>query len=418
MARIVLTTWGSYGDLYPYIGLGIELRRRGHQPVLAMPPLYREHVEREQLEFAPVRPDIDINDREMAARAMDPARGPEAVFGEMIVPHLADTYTDLSRAVDGADLIVSHPATPIAPIVAEERRLRWASSVLAPMSFFSAYDPPTPPPAPWIQPWLTRSLTISRAFLWLTDRITRGWAEPIQRFRVSRGLPRSANPILAGQHSPHLVLAMFSPVLANAQPDWPANVCVTGASMYNAEQQTPLPPDLLAFLDAGPPPVVFTLGTSAIATAGRFYDVSAEVVDRLSLRAVLLIGHHAQNRPARVSDRVFIAEFAPHAPLFAGAAAVVHQGGAGTLHQALATGKPMIVVPHSHDQPDNARRVTQLGVARTVFPQRYTAAALVRELTTVMTPAYVERAKEIGRMVRKENGPRAASDAIERLLGS
>jgi UDP:flavonoid glycosyltransferase YjiC (YdhE family) len=381
-----------------------------------MPGVYRPLVEREGLEFRAIRPDIDIHDRALAARVMDPARGPEVVFGEAIIPHLASTHADLMQATEGADAILTHPATPAATIVAEERRLPWISSVLAPMSFFSAYDPVTPSPAPWIQPLLASSTVVSRGFLWLIERITRTWAEPIQQFRLSRGLDRSGNPILGGQHSPRLVLAMFSKVLASPQPDWPANVRVTGASMYNGSEQHVLAPELSAFLDAGPPPIVFTLGTSAVAVAGRFYEVSTEVIDRLRLRAVLLTGPHASNRPSRVSERVHLAEFAPHAALFARAAIVVHQGGAGTLHQALANGKPMLVVPHSHDQPDNARRVTALGVARTVYPRQYTARRLERELTVMANSGFTTRAEEIARVVRSENGAREAGDAIEQAL--
>lgn len=415
--RIVLASWGSYGDLYPSIGLGLELRRRGHTPILAMPELYRPLIERERLEFRPVRPDIDIHDRALAARVMDPARGPEVLFRDLIVPNLAQSHADLTAAAAGADVIVSHPATPAAPIVAEEQQILWISTVLAPLSFFSVSDPMTPPPAPWLHPLLARSRRLSVAFFWLADRITARWTEPIQRFRISRGLARTANPVIGGQHSPHLVLAMFSNVLASPQPDWPANVCVTGAAMYNGDQPTTLAPELQRFIDAGPPPVVFTLGTSAVAAAGSFYDVSAEAVERIGGRGVLLVGPHAINRPSRTSERVHVAEFAPHAAVFARASAVVHQGGAGTLHQALAHGRPMLVVPHSHDQPDNARRVTDLGVARTLTPQRYRVTAVERELRTLMSPAYAQRAAEVAAIVRAENGPAAAADAIERVYG-
>ena len=60
MARIVICSWGSFGDLYPYIGLGIALRARGHQPRLALPRVYQPLVEGEGLDFAAVGPDIDI----------------------------------------------------------------------------------------------------------------------------------------------------------------------------------------------------------------------------------------------------------------------------------------------------------------------------------------------------------------------
>jgi rhamnosyltransferase subunit B len=416
MARIVITSWGSYGDVYPYLALALELRRRGHRPVLAMPPMYRSFAEHEGLEFSAVRPDLSVDDRTLAARVMDPVRGPEFLFRDILVPQLAVAHADLMDATEHADLLITHPATPAGPIVAEERRLRWVSSVLAPLSFFSVFDPVVPPPAPWLRPVLARSRVASRAFLWLTDRLTRTWAEPIQQFRLSRGLPRGGNPVLGAQHSPHLVLAMFSRVLGAPQADWPAHVCVTGAALYNGGRAASLSPDTAAFLDSGPPPIVFTLGTSAVAAAGRFYEVSAEAIDRTEHRGVLLVGPHAENRPRRVSERVHVAEFAPHSALFARATAVVHQGGAGTLHQALVNGRPMLVVPHSHDQPDNARRVTSLGVARTLYPRQYTVAALERELRALLQPRYTHRASDIAAIVRAEDGPRQASDAIEGLL--
>ena len=110
-------------------------------------------------------------------------------------------------------------------------------------------------------------------------------------------------------------------------------------------------------------------------------------------------------------------EYAPHATLFPRAAAVVHQGGVGTTHQALASGKPTLVVPHAHDQPDNAMRVARLGVSRTVFPRCYTEATVVRELNALLTiPSYAIRAGEVGAQVRRENGTILACEALEGLL--
>jgi rhamnosyltransferase subunit B len=413
MARIVITTWGSYGDLYPFIGLALALRDRGHEPVLAMPATYREIVEREGLRFTPVRPDIAIHDRELAARIMDPIKGPQVLFGEVLVPSLAHAHADLTAATAEADLLISHPATPAGPIVAEERRMPWASTVLAPLSFFSVTDPVVPPPAPWMRPWLARSRSLSRGFLWLTDRMTQAWAEPIQEFRVARGLARTSNPILTGQHSPHLVLALFSKVLAAPQPDWPPNVCIAGPSLYNGPDGAALPEGVSKFLADGPPPIVFTLGTSAVSAAGMFYETSARVAEHLKQRAVLLVGPYASNRPSHVSADVHLAEFAQHAALFARAAVVVHQGGAGTLHQALVSGRPMLVVPHAHDQPDNAARVTRLGVARTISPGQYTVSRLTRELRALLEPRYTERAGAVAAIVRTENGPARACDELE-----
>lgn len=416
MARIVINSWGSFGDLYPYIGLGLALKARGHRPRLALPRAYHPIVEGEGLEAAAVGPEIDIEDRELAARIMDPATGTNVLFDELLVPHLAQSHAELMAATADADLMVTHPAALAGVIVAEERRLPWASSVLAPLSFFSTTDPIVPPPAPWLHGWLARSPMLSRIFLGLTRKITQKWAAPIAQFRASRGLPPRGNPILEGQHSPHLVLALFSRLLASPQADWPANVQVTGAVLYNGSRAVEMPAELAAFLDDGPPPFVFTLGTSAIASAGDFYETSAAAIEALHHRAILLIGPHARNRPRRVSDRIFLAEFVPHAQVFPRAAAIVHQGGAGTMHQALASGRPMIVVPHAHDQPDNARRVTALGVARTIFPKQYRVQRLLADLRALIEqPAYTAAAERCGAVVRSEGGADAAADAIDAL---
>lgn len=417
MARFVLTSFGSFGDVNPYIGLGLALKARGHAPVLAMPPIYREMVAAEGLEFRGIRPDLPVDDHDLTRRIMDPGRGTEVLFRELLLPGLEQSHADLAEVCVGADLLVTHPATLAGPIVAEQVKAAWASSVLAPMSFFSAIDPVVPPPAPWLHGLLTRSPWLSRAFVALSERITRPWAEPVQRLRLSLGLKRSANPILAGQHSPHLVLAMFSRLFGEPQADWPANVVVTGPVLYNGSAPPALSAELERFLAAGPPPVVFTLGTSAVEAAGSFYEVSARAAARLGRRAVLLIGRHAHNRPDRLGDDVLAIEYAPHATLFPRAAAIVHQGGVGTTHQALASGRPTLIVPWAHDQPDNAMRAARLGVSRTLGPRRYTDANVARELGELMSEErYGARARQVGEQVRAERGPERACDALERLL--
>jgi rhamnosyltransferase subunit B len=418
VARIVLASFGSYGDLNPFVGLALALRARGHEPVLALPATYRAAVEREGLRFSPVRPDVDLDDRAFVRKIMDPVRGTDVLFGEVLIPNLRASHADLAGVAEdaGADLLVTHPAALAGPIVAEERGVPWVSTALAPLSFFSVHDPMVPAPAPWLHALTSRSHLLSSLFLRLTERVTRKWAEPVYRLRESRGLSRGRNPIMAGQHSPHLVLGLFSRVLAEPRADWPERVRVTGAVLYNGPA-TALSPRLDTFLRDGDPPLVFTLGTSAVGAAGSFYDVSAEVARRLGRRAVLLVGPHAENRPPGTGDDILPVDFASHAALFPHAEAIIHQGGAGTVHQALRSGRPMLVVPYSHDQPDYALRATRLGVARTLYPRRYRPARLERELTRLLEdPAYSERAAEIAAVVRSEPGAAGAAEAIESLV--
>jgi rhamnosyltransferase subunit B len=254
-----------------------------------------------------------------------------------------------------------------------------------------------------------------RAVVGLSRLMTRRWIEPVYQLRAELGLPRGGHPLFDGQFSSTLNLALFSRVLAAPQPDWPPHVKTTGFVFYNGPGT--LDPALEAFLDAGAPPVVFTLGTSAVGVAGGFYEESVAAVRRLGVRAVLLTGGFAENQPAGTLPKdVLLVDRAPHQRLFPRASAIVHQGGIGTTAQALRSGHPMLVVPHAHDQPDNAFRVTNLGVARTVFPRRYKAARVARELERLLGEAhYAERSAATAEVVRAEGGAEAAAEAIEQL---
>jgi rhamnosyltransferase subunit B len=416
-ARIVLTTFGSLGDLHPYLAIGIALRARGHGVVLATSEYYREKVTAAGLEFHPVRPHFSPDDRELVRQAMDLDKGPERVLRDIVLPFLHDSYVDLLQAVAGADLLVTHPLSFAGPPIAEARGLRWASVTLAPASFFSAYDPPVLPAFPALA--LLRSLGpgINRKVMDFGRRTVLPWMEPVRRLRAELGLPPGANPIFEGQHSPYLTLALFSAVLAAPQPDWPPRAEITGFVFYDQHDgAVELPEDLERFLANGEPPVVFTLGSAAVLVAGDFFAVSAAAAQRLGRRAVL-VGVEEHERPAGLPASIFALRYAPFSRLFPRAAAIVHQGGIGTCGQALAGGRPMLVVPFAHDQPDNAARLVRLGVARVVPRARYRADRAAKQLARLLgDPAAAERAAAVGRRVRGENGTGAACDALERLL--
>ena len=146
--RIILNTFGSFGDIHPYMAIALELQRRGHTPVIATMEIYREKVEGAGLEFAPVRPDIPEprqQDPELIEKIMEPRTGPRFLMEGVVFPAVRDSYEDLTKAVAGADLLVTHPAAPAGPLLGRKIGLPWISTVLAPISFFSAYDPPVPP---------------------------------------------------------------------------------------------------------------------------------------------------------------------------------------------------------------------------------------------------------------------------------
>lgn len=420
--RVVLTTFGSFGDLHPYLAIALGLQARGHHAVLATSPVYQQKIENEGIGFYPVRPDLpSLDDREVAGRVMNPQTGTEYIVRHLLMPHLRASYDDLTQAVQQADLLVSHPITYAAPLVAQTQGIFWASSVLQPMVFVSAYDPPVPPSTPALARLRVLGPTLLRPIMEVGKRGALPWVAPIARLRAEIGLPPDPSPIFDGHHSPHLVLALFSPILGAPQPDWPPQTRATGFPFYDRrDKEEGLPPDLDRFLEAGPPPLVFTLGTSAVLSAGDFYEHSVEAARRLDRRAVLLVGkNQARNLPPgrALPPGVVAFAYAPHSELFPRAAAIIHQGGIGTTGQALRAGRPQLVVPFAHDQPDNADRVVRLGVGRTVSRRGYTATRAVKELRRLLDdPRYAAKTADVGAIVRAEDGVGAACEAIEERL--
>ncbi len=416
--HIVMTSFGSYGDINPYLGLALGLRQRGHDVVIATSEYYRNAIEGQGIGFHPVRPTIEPSN-DLLRRVMDADKGTEVILKELLFPFLRESYDDLMDATEQADLLMTHPITFAGPIVAEKRKMRWVSTVLSPISFFSAYDLPVFPSLPRLVKLRKFGHGVSSLLTRWAKFVTRDWPKAVLKLRDEVGLPAGKDPIFEGQFSPHLVLALFSRVLADPQPDWPPNTRITGQVFYDGpEGERGLSPELHRFLEAGSRPVVFTLGSSAVGAAGNFYQDSLEAAKQLQLRAVLLVGTGPDNRPkGTVPSDVGVFEYAPFSQLFPHATAIVHQGGIGTTGQALRSGRPMLVVPFAHDQPDNAFRVQNLGVARTLYRKRYSARRAAEALRALLGDAsYSQRACQIGEKVRSEDGARAACDAIEELL--
>ncbi|MEK6278763.1 MAG: nucleotide disphospho-sugar-binding domain-containing protein [Acidobacteriota bacterium] len=422
--RIVLSTFGSFGDIHPYVAIALELKARGHLPVIATSEVYREKMDAVGIEFFPVRPDMPSYDQpdelsKLAADLIEAKGGTEKVI-ELFTRNLQEVYEDVNAAVEGADLLLTHPLPLVGPIVAQKRRLPWVSSILAPISFFSAYDPPMPPQMPALHHLLRLSPIIGRLFYRVAAYKLENIMEPVYSLRAELGLPRGEQPLLAGQHSPELVLALFSSVLAKPQPDWPRNTRLTGFPFYDRRDyfgETQMHPDLSKFLNDGPPPIVFTLGSSAFWVAKDFYRDSIKAVQALGQRALLLIGHEGNMPKEPLPEGVAAFEYAPFGEVLPRALAVVHQGGVGTTGQALRSGRPQLILPHAHDQFDNASRVVRIGCGRAIPRPRYNAKTAITELTALLAkPHYFFRASEIGRQVQNENGASTAADAIEETL--
>src|SRR5215208_6752474 len=138
--RVVISTFGSFGDVHPYVAIALELKRRGHRPVIATSEIYREKTDALGLELYPVPPDLPSYDQpeevaRMVAALVDTKKGSERVFEQFINPHLRGMYDALADATRDADVLITHVLSLAAPPLVEKTAgLKWISTVLAPIS--------------------------------------------------------------------------------------------------------------------------------------------------------------------------------------------------------------------------------------------------------------------------------------------
>jgi rhamnosyltransferase subunit B len=412
--KILLCSLGSHGDVHPYLALGRQLLQRGHTVTFATSAYYRELIESHGIAFAPIRPDAPLHDSAVMARIMDARRGPETVIKEHVMPAIRNTYQDLAKPAAQADLLVSHALTYAVPVLAEKTGKPWASTVLSPMVFFSAHDVPVLAPLPMLAKLRLLGPGFNTWFIRQLKKFSLSWSRPVAALRLELGLPTGRDPLWDGQHSPHLVLAMFSPRFGPPQPDWPPNVHVTGFPFLDAPDE-PLDAELERFINGGERPIVFTLGSAAVRVAGEFYSVAAQAARRLNRRAVLVAGAAAPALKSQLPPTMTAVEWSSYPGLFARAAAVVHQGGVGTTAQALRAGVPQLVIPFAHDQFDNAERVRRLGCGRFLRRARLSELSVAHELEVLLANEKITAvAREEGRRVREERGAAHAAEVLLR----
>ncbi len=423
-SNVVLATVGSLGDLHPFIALGLALERLGVRVLLTAAAEYEAKVKLAGLRFQAVRPSfadmqaaVDMNRSELTRAAL--ARS-DFLLERLIMPHLIESYTDASRAIQGADMVLTSSLAFGMRLAAEHERVAWLGIVLQPSLFFSAYDPPEIPRAPALAALLRLAgPSVTRRAFGIVRHALRRQLRPVADLRVRLKLgPTRGHPLFEGQFSIAGALALYSPLIGALQADFPQPSCIAGFAGFDSEDgaASTLDAALAHFLECGPPPVVFTLGSLIVNSPGNFFWESAAAAQRVGRRAVLIVGEDTAAYSQLTSDAVHVCRYAPHSLVFPRSHLIVHQGGIGTLAQALRSGRPQLIVPFYGDQADNAARAARLGVALAMSPRRYRASPASRTLETLNGPSYRRRATEVGSQLAGEDGAVAGAAFVLRRL--
>jgi UDP:flavonoid glycosyltransferase YjiC (YdhE family) len=308
---------------------------------------------------------------------------------------------------------VAHALAFSARVFEEKHGAPAATIHLAPSIFRSTVQPPTNISGVDMSRW---PVWLKRVAMWSVDRwlIDPHIAPALNQLRRHVGLPTVSRVFNEWLHSPGRAIGLFPEWFAPIQPDWPSQLRLTGFPLYDETDAHTTSAELEAFLNSGPPPILFTPG-SANRAAGQFFAAALSASERLGRRALFLTGYPDQ-LPSNLGAHVRHERYVPFSQVLPRCAAIVHHAGIGTCAQGLAAGIPQLTMPLGFDQPDNTTRLSRLGVGRWVVPGKFTGERLAGELSTLLAdPRTGERCQYWAQEIRRSNPLEATCTLLEAL---
>ncbi|TXC99991.1 glycosyltransferase [Streptomyces sp. ISID311] len=399
--RVVLSTWGSRGDVEPLAAVAVRLRELGAEARVCAPPdeEFAALLAGVGVELVPLGPSV--------RSVVTGERPPTAQDAFRLAPELvAARFATLTAAAEGGDALLATGLMPAgARDVAEKLGIPYVFAVFHPFGLPSRHFRPGVRPGTPSPPEET-----DLKVLWEQDaqRVNALYGEALNRHRAAIGLPPVDNvrdhvftdrPWLAAD-----------PVLGPWQELTDLDLVQTGAWILPDER--PLPEGLEAFLKAGEPPVYVGFGSMAMHTSKDVGRVAIDAVRAQGRRAVVARGWADL---ALIDDRddCFVVGEVNQQALFGRVAAVVHHGGAGTTTTAARAGAPQVVVPQIVDQPYWAARVAELGIGAAHDGPTPTVHSLSAALTTALAPETGARARAVAGTIRTDGATLAAKMLLD-----
>jgi sterol 3beta-glucosyltransferase len=408
--KITILTYGSRGDVQPFLPLSLGLMARGHSVKLAAPSRFKKLIEEHGINLVPLAGDPE----DLSRRLNDAGHNFIKMLRELM-RHAIEIGADVLRQTEDAcsdtDLII-HSFTHLVGAHTLAREKHIPDIHIQPFPMFS---PTGDYPNVTLPDLRLRSLNrfthlISQKITWWTSRS--GFAQVRRR----AGLPKRTlywpfDDDLLRPRTP--ILCAWSPSVIPASSDWPPHVYVTGYYFLAPDNSYQLPLQLDSFLKAGKPPVCITFGSMVNRDAERIDHIVRESLRQTENRGIILSGWSGiGNRSTR--DVLYL-EAISHDWLLPRCKMVVHHGGAGTTSAGLRAGIPNVVVPFTADQPFWGKRVHSIGAGPTpILVKNLSVEKLARAIAEAESDALRERAQAIGQEISSEDGIGRALELIEK----
>jgi sterol 3beta-glucosyltransferase len=407
--RFVALTWGTRGDVQPFVALGAELVRRGHRVTIAARAPFRAFIEKYGLDFHVLEEDGTDQLMQELACTSGGAAGVK-LFLRWQRQLIGPQFRQFWEASHGADVLISNAAYTLPALhVAERRGIPIVQAFFDPVFLatrsYGLFGEHIQDRGAFLNWMSTRLRNIATAAL--TADIVGSW-------RRQQGLSWLR---LGELHDPALVFRMpvfaaWSTALLPRPADWPEPVVQTGRWHWPVEEQ--VNGALRQFMEAGPAPVYIGFGSWGTHDKTAVTELILEALQRTGNRGIL----HRNTVDGRSSfpEHVYVDDNLPHEWLFPQVKAVVHHGGAGTTGAVATAGVPSVIVPAFFGQIPWGGIVRQRGVGTMLARNQLSASSLADALREVTQPHVRERAREVGQRAQAEGGVTRAADEIERRL--
>jgi len=406
---------GSAGDVHPFVGLALELRRRGHEVTLSTNGYFAPLAERFRLPFIEVSSTDHFFSGIQNPNLWHPFRSFPYLYKSMIEPTIRPQYEIVARESAKRETIVLANSLGLGAINAQDKLgVKVVSVHLQPIMMWSRIRPPRLPGL--IGPgWLQDAMYRTAQRLVINPVACPG----LNAIRAELGLT-PVKQLMEWWHSRWRILCLYPKWFCPPQTDWPSPFYQVDFPLWDESEnedgstlQSGLGDELETFLSQGSAPIAFTPGSANI-FGNPFFETAIRACKTLGRRAILLT-RFGDQIPTRLPSSVLHVPFAPLSQLLPRCAAFVHHGGIGSASQAMAAGVPQLIRPQAHDQFDNAMRIVEQGFGECLKPNRFSSRALASKLQKMLSSEQMARqCQNVASKIETRRGIEQAVDAIEK----
>lgn len=422
--KILIITFGSRGDVQPYVALGKGLKAAGHMVTICTASRFESFITEHKLAYGYMTDEfLRIIDTDMGRDVIETSSG---IFGVIrsifkLIKYLKplakkmiiDSW-EVANAVN-PDLIIFHPKILGAVSIAEKFGVPVIMANLQPM-IVPTYEFPLAGMPTWkIGRWYNKTTyRLIKLGLGMYDKIVNDFRQKTLNLSP---FPKSSGMLFTADGKPISILHGYSPHIVPRPSDWPKRATVNGYWFLDQLDDWQPSPQLRAFLDAGEAPVYIGFGSMAGRNPRRLADIAIKALTKANLRGILATGWGGLEA-YHLPESILKIDNAPHEWLFPRMSAFVHHGGAGTTGAALRAGKPMTICPFIADQPFWGECIHVLGLGPKPIPHKKLS---VSNLTSALhemshNATMRKRAKKLGKLIQDENGIKNTVGVVEDVL--